>query len=249
MSDINKILIIGANSAIAKEVARVYALKKCESTLLGRSKEKLEDLQKDLTARGASVVQFYVSDLADRAEVEKLSAQVFSEENEYDLVLVAYGVLGNHREDIKDTTKLAAVIETNFVSAVIWCEGAANHLEALGKGTLAVIGSVAGDRGRKSNYIYSSAKAGLEVYLQGLRHRFSAGNVNILTIKPGFIDTPMTKEFDKSGPLWATPQRVAGDIVNAISKKKQVLYTPWFWRYIMLTIRNLPQSIFNRMNF
>jgi decaprenylphospho-beta-D-erythro-pentofuranosid-2-ulose 2-reductase len=114
-------------------------------------------------------------------------------------------------------------------------------------GTIAVISSVAGDRGRKSNYVYGSAKGGLTIFLQGLRNALSGSGVHVLTIKPGFVDTPMTNDFTK-GLLWAKPEKVAKDIKRAIDKKKNIIYTPWFWRWIMLIIRLIPESVFKKMN-
>jgi short-subunit dehydrogenase len=115
-----------------------------------------------------------------------------------------------------------------------------------GHGAIAVIGSVAGDRGRASNYVYGTAKAGLAAFTQGLRQRLSKSNVQVLLIKPGFVDTPMTQEF-KKGFLWASPDQVAKDICRAVEKRKNVLYTPWFWALIMLIIQHIPESIFKRL--
>ena len=119
-------------------------------------------------------------------------------------------------------------------------------MEAQKEGSICVIGSVAGDRGRSSNYIYGSAKAGLAAFTQGLRQRLSKFNIDILLVKPGFVDTPMTQEF-KKGFLWASPERVARDICSAIDKRKSTLYTPWFWGWIMLVIKHIPESIFKKL--
>ena len=132
-----------------------------------------------------------------------------------------------------------------LVSACAWLTTVATYLEAQGGGAIAAIASVAGDRGRQSNYLYGAAKGGLALFLEGLAHRFAKGPVRVLTVKPGFIDTPMTDGLAKGGPLWASPERVAADIDRAVVNKNTVLYTPWFWRLIMMVIRHLPRPIFN----
>ena len=136
-------------------------------------------------------------------------------------------------------------MQTNALSTISLLTIIANRFEANKDGTIAVISSVAGDRGRASNYVYGSAKACLNVYLQGLRHRLSGSGVNVLTVKPGFVDTPMTETFEK-GPLWASPEQVAWDIRRAIARRRTVIYTPWFWRWIMLIIRLVPTPVFHR---
>ena len=137
--------------------------------------------------------------------------------------------------------------QINLVSVVSLLTLLANYFEKQGKGCIAVISSVAGDRGRQSNYIYGAAKGGLTIFLQGLRNRLSKAGVCVLTIKPGFVITPMTENF-KKGFLWAQPQQVAKAIVSAIRRRKNVIYVPWFWRWIMLVIRNIPENVFKRMS-
>jgi short-subunit dehydrogenase len=132
------------------------------------------------------------------------------------------------------------------LSALSFLTLLANYFEKRGTGTLAAISSVAGDRGRQSNYIYGTTKAALSTFLQGLRNRLSSKNVHVLTIKPGFVDTPMTAHL-KRGLLFATPEKVAQDIIRAIAGKKSVLYTPWFWRWIMLAIKMIPETIFRKL--
>ena len=146
----------------------------------------------------------------------------------------------------KSAADTIASCNTNALSVISLLTLLANHFEEKKSGTIAVITSVAGDRGRQSNYIYGASKAMVSVFLQGLRNRLFHSQVNVLDIKPGFVDTPMTAHIKKGGPLWAKPEAVAKDIVNAIEKKKDLLYTPFFWRYIMLIIRNIPECIFKK---
>ncbi len=248
MKNITNILIIGASSAIAYEVARICALNNCSITLLARNVDKLKAMEADLIARGAGSVHLHTGDLSDNANIENLFSIATKTTPAFDVIFIAYGILGNQLDSQNSREKLETVLNTNFISTAIWCEQAASYLEKNKKGCLAVIGSVAGDRGRKSNYIYGAAKGALDIYLAGMRHRFANSDINILTIKPGFVDTPMTDSFNKTGPLWASPTKVAGDIIIAIEENKSVLYTPWFWRYIMLIIKYLPNAIFKRSN-
>ena len=146
---------------------------------------------------------------------------------------------------VRDFGAVRAAFAVNALSAMAVAEAAATCLAQQGHGTLAVISSVAGDRGRASNYVYGAAKGALTRYLQGLRNRLAAAGVHVLTIKPGFVDTPMTAHLPK-GALWATPERVADDIVRAIERRREVLYTPWFWRWVMAVLCAIPEGLFKR---
>lgn len=243
-----RILTLGATSAIAERWARLRAVQGDRLLLVARDTDKLAQIADDLRARGAAEVLVADSDLADAdGAAERFDAFV-ERLGGVDIVLLAYGVLGDQADMQANTDHLRAMLDTNFSSAVIWCELAAGHLEQAGSGNLAVISSVAGDRGRRSNYAYGATKAGLSVYLEGLAHRFAGTPVSVLCVKPGFVDTPMTAHVTKGGPLWASPEMVAADIDRAIARRRSVIYTPWFWRLIMLIIRLLPRPIFNRLN-
>jgi hypothetical protein len=164
-----------------------------------------------------------------------------------DILLIAYGTLPDQAECIANIELTQAEINLNYLSVVSILTGISQLMLKQGSGTIAVISSVAGDRGRKSNYIYGSAKGGLTIFLQGLRNALSEKGVHVLTIKPGFVDTPMTADF-KKGLLWVKPEKVANDIVKAVNAKKDVMYSPWFWRWIMLIIKMIPERIFKKMN-
>jgi len=155
-------------------------------------------------------------------------------------------VLGRQEEAEHDPAELQRIIDVNFTSAAIWLQTAAGHLGRDTPRHLIAIGSVAGDRGRQSNYVYGSAKAGLDVFTDGLAHRLNGTNLHVLTVKPGFVDTPMTAHIDQSGPLWAKPERIAADIERAVRRRRRVLYTPWFWSPIMAAVRATPRFIFYR---
>ena len=164
-----------------------------------------------------------------------------------DVALLAYGSLSDQAACEKDATKTVESIHVNFVSAVSWLTLLSNRFERQGRGTIAAISSVAGDRGRQSNYIYGAGKGGLTIFLQGLRNRLCRSGVHVLTIKPGFVDTPMTSHMKKTF-LFASPEKVGRQIYQAIERKKNVLYTPGFWRWIMWVVCHVPEKIFKRLS-
>ncbi|RMG41895.1 MAG: SDR family oxidoreductase [Candidatus Dadabacteria bacterium] len=242
-----KVAVFGACSAIAIEVARLYAADGHELYLVARNEERLETVAADLRARGASKVEIFSIDFLNTDAHHGLVEDIISKAESLDLALVAYGLLGDQLQAQRSFKKARKIIDTNFTSVVSLLTLLSNLMEKNASGTIAVISSVAGDRGRKSNYIYGSAKGGLNIFLQGLRNRLSTSGVHVLTVKPGFVDTPMTADF-KKGLLWSKPEVVAAGIVKAVRKKKDIVYLPWFWRYIMLIIRHIPEKLFKRMS-
>jgi decaprenylphospho-beta-D-erythro-pentofuranosid-2-ulose 2-reductase len=160
-------------------------------------------------------------------------------------VLIAHGTLPDQRACEASASRTVAELQVNFTATIALLILVAQRMQAQGSGTIAVITSVAGDRGRQSNFVYGAAKGGVSLFLQGLRHRLAGCGVRVVDIRPGFVDTPMTAAFDKGG-LWATPARVAQDIERALDRGTPVLYTPYFWRWIMLVVRSLPTFLFHR---
>lgn len=241
------IMIIGATSAIASAVARLYAGQHQHAFyLLARNTRQLQKLEDDLTVRGATAVQTTMLD----AQADYLPAleKALGQMPEPDIILMAHGVLGDQSACEKDTDALQQLLDINTVSSMKMLTVLGNHLEKQGHGTLVFISSVAGDRGRASNYVYGASKAAVTTFLQGMRIRLLRAGVNVLTVKPGFVDTPMTADFEKSGPLWASPETIAAGISKAITKRRGMVYLPWFWRYIMLIIIHIPGKIFNKLN-
>ena len=238
-------LILGGTSAIAQAVARRWAARGDALVLAGRDAARLEAVAQDLRVRGAASVAVVVGDLADEAAQPRLLAQARAAVGDIDTALLAYGLLPDQPGVQGDPAALGDALNVNFVSAAQWCERLVAQFEARGRGTLAVIGSVAGDRGRQSNYAYGAAKGALAIYLDGLRHRLAASEVRVVTLKPGFVDTPMTAAFPK-GPLWATPDVAAGVIVAAVDAGRPVAYVPGFWRLIMLVVRSLPRAVLHK---
>lgn len=242
-----KILIIGATSAIAEACAKRFATQGHNLYLLARNSSRLESLAQDLRVRGAASVH-YASFEANALDTHlALLTQVKTDLQGLDRVLIAHGTLSDQQACEQSVEITLQELQTNAISVIALLTLLANHFEQQRHGSIAVISSVAGDRGRQSNYIYGTAKGALSIFLQGLRNRLYKSGVQVLTIKPGFVDTPMTASFPK-GPLWATPEKVANDIDRAIQNKKDILYTPGFWRLIMMVIKSIPEAIFKKLS-
>lgn len=241
-----KILIVGATSAIAEATARILAQRGDHLFLVARNEEKLEAIADDLRVRGCPKVETYCMDANDfGAHVQMLDA---AERllNGLDTVLIAHGTLSDQAACQQSVEMTMQEISTNALSVIALLTHIANRFEQQKKGSIAVISSVAGDRGRQSNYVYGSAKAMVTAFTSGLRQRLNKSGVSVITIKPGFVDTPMTASF-KKGLLWAKPDAIALQIDKAISSKCNVIYTPWFWVLIMEIISIIPERVFKRM--
>ncbi len=247
-----RVCILGAGSAMAEHTARLLAARGARLALVARNSTRLRSIAADLSARGAGAVVERCVDFADLNDPDALLDSVSLALGGLDAVLIFYGDLGDQTVAESDTAEAARLLNVNFLSAATLSLAAAARLEAsdFPRPVLLCIGSVAGDRGRASNFIYGAAKGGLAVLYQGLQHRFALKRlaVRAVVIKAGFVDTPMTAAFAKGGPLWARPEAVARTIVAAMEKGGPVIYAPWFWRWIMLIIRLLPQSLMNRLN-
>lgn len=241
-----KVLIIGAASAIAAATARVYASRGAKLYLVARNAQKLKDLAADLKVRGASDVAAATLDVNDTARHLSVLDEAWTFLQTPDVVLLAYGTLPSQPACEASVETALAEFATNASSILALLTPIANRLEAQRQGTIAVISSVAGDRGRASNYLYGSAKAAVSTFLSGLRQRLEKQGVDVLTIKPGFVDTPMTRDFKKSA-LWAKPEDVARGIVRALDRRKTVVYLPRFWSAIMLVIKHIPEFVFKRI--
>ncbi|MEL6568905.1 MAG: SDR family NAD(P)-dependent oxidoreductase [Pseudomonadota bacterium] len=243
------ILILGATSAVAQAFARLKASEGDVNVVLaGRNREALERVAADLTARGAEAAEIVAGDIGASDAVPGLMEAASKPFGPPDEVLLAYGVLGDQTDQQADPVALAQLMEVNLVSAALWSELTLAAFEARGSGKLAILGSVAGDRGRQSNYLYGATKGALERVAEGMAHRAAAHkNITVTLVKPGFIDTPMTDHIEgKGGPLWATPEDVASITAKAMEKGRSRVYAPWFWRYILLIIRALPVPIMHR---
>jgi decaprenylphospho-beta-D-erythro-pentofuranosid-2-ulose 2-reductase len=242
-----RIVILGATSAIAEAAARLWATRGARIVLAGRNEARLNEIAADLKARGAGETFDWPLDFVS-ADASAELAKMVDHLGGLDILLLAYGALGDHAELERSPAAAAKLIATNFTSAAAWSLAASAILEKQRAGTLLVIGSVAGDRGRRSNYIYGATKGGLAHLIEGIAHKLAPLGARAVIIKPGFVDTPMTGAVTNKGALWATPEAVAAVIVRAGEKGGPAIYAPAFWRGIMLVIRGLPAPMFNKVN-
>jgi short-subunit dehydrogenase len=239
------VLVVGATSAIAEAVVREFAARGDALFLAARDTAKLGSIADDLRVRGAAAVHTAPLDVTDAASRAAALAAADAAIGTPDIALVAHGTLPDQRACEGSEADLVEALDVNFVATVAMVSAIANRMQAAGRGTIAVITSVAGDRGRASNYVYGAAKAGVSTFLSGLRHRLHRHGIAVADVRPGFVDTPMTASIAKN-PLFASPSAVARDIVAAIDRGTPVRYTPWFWRPIMLVVRLLPRALFHR---
>lgn len=250
MNSLKRVIIFGATSAIAEQAARQLVAQGSSLYCVGRNSDKLKALIDDLKVRAGENqrINGRAAELTDASQHALLIDAAEQALGGIDGVLIAHGTLPDQQACEADVAKTLQEIDTNALSVISLLTLVANRLEQQQRGVIAVISSVAGDRGRQSNYVYGAAKGMVTLFLQGLRNRLAKANVDVVTIKPGFVDTPMTVEFNKSGPLWAKPDQVAKGIVNAMKKGKGEVYLPWFWWGIMLTIKHIPENVFKRMS-
>jgi len=242
-----KILIIGATSAIAEAAARIFATRGDALFLIARNAEHLRAVVADLNIRGAARADSATLDLTDFAAHDAVIEKAERDLGGIDIALIAHGTLSDQAQCEQSVDVMRREFDINALSTLALLTALANRMEARRSGTLAVISSVAGDRGRQSNYVYGAAKAAVSTFLGGLRQRLAKSGVTVLTIKPGFVDTPMTAAIANKGALWAQPDRVAAGIVQAIDRGRNIVYLPWFWRWIMLVIRHIPEPLFKRL--
>jgi len=242
-----RILVLGATSAIAQAYARKRAPEGASFVLVGRREDRLATVAADLIARGAASAECYTTDLAAIGNIERSFEDLISRFGPADEVVLAYGILGEQANLEQDLAAARTALETNFTSAALWTLALLKDRSETTPLTIIAIVSVAGDRGRASNFVYGSAKAGLDRFLEGLQQKYAGSLVRIVRVKPGLVDTPMTAGMTKGGPLWATPDRIAADIHRAVMRGRRVVYTPWFWWPVMMIIRHLPWFIFKRL--
>ncbi len=247
--NLKKVVVLGATSGIALEVQRQLAHVGCELVLVARSAQRLAALQSDLLARGAKAVSIFAADLADVHSHAAVFDFVRRSAPDYDTVLLAYGVMHAQEESQESVDVLLAELNVNYVSAAALLTLFSADLEQCRTGCIAAITSVAGDRGRRANYVYGSAKGALSLFLQGLRSRLHPAGVKVITIKPGPVQTHMTDHLPNAA-RFAEPKLVARDIVCALERRApDVLYTPKIWRYVMGAIEHIPESLFKRLSF
>lgn len=241
------IVILGATSAIAQETAKCFAQDQAALFLVARNKAKLEAVAADLIVRGASRVEQYPLDLNRIEAHHDMIRTALANLHELDAVLIAHGTLSHQPSCEASVEETLREFTTNCLSVVSLLTLLANYFEQRGTGCLAVISSVAGDRGRQSNYVYGAAKGAVSLFLQGLRNRLAKSGVAVVTIKPGFVDTPMTAQLPKNA-LFARPETVGRQIYHAMTRPRDVVYCPWFWRPIMSLLCHIPEGLFKRLS-
>jgi short-subunit dehydrogenase len=241
------VLILGANAGIGRALAAEFALHRYDLVLAGRDLEELQALSADLSLR------HHVSARPERVDVlnfdaleSALAACISPAGDDLEGAVLCTGYLGDPETSKIDLGEARRILDTNFTGPALALNVLANHFEQRHKGFICALSSVAGDRGRQSNYHYGSAKGGLSTFLQGLRNRLYHSGVHVITVKPGFVDTRMVFGKPKL-PLVATPERVARDIYGAVKKRKDVVYVPWFWQWIMLVVGSIPEGIFKKL--
>jgi short-subunit dehydrogenase len=243
---VRRVLLIGATSAIVEAAGRRFAQDGDALFLLGRSTERLQEVADDYLMRGASAAGTEALDALDYERHAPVIEQAVESLGGLDIALIGHGMLPDQNTCEASFEAAREVFEVNTISVISMMTWLANYFEAQASGTLMVISSVSGDRARRSNYVYGTAKGAVSMFAEGLCARLSDSNVNVVNIKPGFVDTPMTAKYEK-GLLWATPEQVARTIYRAARSGRSVLYTPWFWHPIMLVIRFIPASILRRL--
>jgi short-subunit dehydrogenase len=243
----DKILVFGATSKLAEETVRHIKGVGTKVMLVAQNQSKLDVIYKELKTWNPEVEYFtYILDALDFVNHQTMFDEAINKLGGLDTFFVAHGTLPDNEKIRKDATHTVKEFNINCLSVISLCTICSNYFENQRKGTIAVISSVAGERGRQSNYIYGAAKAGVSAYLQGLRNRMFEFGVTVITIKPGMVKTPMTLGMPDS-PLFAKPEKVGKDIFNAIKNKKDIIFTPSYWKIIMTIIKLIPESIFKKL--
>ena len=242
-----RILVLGATSGIAEACIRLWASRGDSLYLVARNADKLAAVAADARTRGASQVETAVANLDDTAAHPELLSHVINALGGLDIAFLALGVLGSQHEAERNVAAANQIINTNFTAPVSLLTWLANYTSQRHAGTLAVLSSVAGERGRKSNYVYGSSKAGLTAFVDGLRNRIDRDGVRVMTIKPGPVKTAMTEDM-KGSSKFADVDAVAATLVKAVDNGTDIVYVPGIWRVIMAVIRLIPERIFKKLN-
>jgi short-subunit dehydrogenase len=245
--EIRKILVVGATSAIAEATCRIFAKDGDIFYLVGLKEDRLVSIARDLEIRGAKKAYHQVLDMTNINQHQELLQRANMSMDGVDMLFIAYGTLPDQSLCEESNIFADQEFNTNCTSVVSILGVVANKFQEQKSGHIVAITSVAGDRGRKSNYLYGASKGAVSLFLQGLRNRLHNDGVYVLTVKPGFVDTPMTKDFTK-GILWSKPELVSKEIYKAIINKNDILYTPKYWRLIMFIIKIIPESLFKRLS-
>ena len=242
-------VIVGASSGIGAALARRLADDGYRLALVARREDALQAVAESIaTAPDEARPRVFPHHVTDYDAIPALFQRILAEMGRLDVFVYTAGVLHPVAPDEYNFAKDCPMLETNLMGAVAWLGQAADYFRTQGEGHIVGVSSVAGDRGRVKNPAYQASKAGLTNYLESLRNRLSRHGVHVLTVKPGFVDTPMLQAAG-GGAFWViSPEKAAADIVKAIRKRKQVIYTPARWRWVMLTLQHMPSFLFRRMS-
>ncbi len=240
-------MIFGAASAIASEAAKLFAKDQAHLFLADLKAGRLEIVRQDILARHETKIDIYECDANDFGKHTELFDKAVEAMGGLDAVLIAHGTLPDQVKTQASAELTLKEFSTNGMSVISLLTFAANYFEDKKDGVIAVISSVAGDRGRQSNYIYGAAKGAVSIFTQGLRNRLAKSNVAVVTVKPGFVDTPMTAHLDKN-PLYSTPGKIGRIIYDAMKSRKDVVYAPGFWKLVMWAIKMIPEKIFKKLS-
>jgi short-subunit dehydrogenase len=242
---VKTILVLGGNSDIGIAIARKFSEQGFNVQLAARNIVRLEKNANDLSIRNGTSVSVYEFDVLEQTQHEHFIGELNCLP---DIVVSVIGMLGDQNEAEYDSEQAKLIMDTNYTTPAILLNHFAKLFEQRQYGCIIGVSSVAGDRGRKSNYIYGSAKAGFSAFLSGLRNRLSSASVHVMTVKPGFVDTAMTKNMELPQKLVISPEQVAEDVYKGFIKKQDVVYSAWFWRWIMLIIASIPEQIFKKLS-
>lgn len=247
MTEVSNLLIIGATSAIATATARRYASVGARLFLVARNSQQLKEVARDVEVRGAAAVATFALDAGDFDNHQKMIDSAVEFLGQIDTTLICHGLLPDQQACEEDWNKAADAIMVNGTSTLSMLTGLTKVMIEQERGCLAVVTSVAGDRGRVPNFVYGAAKSLVSTYLQGLRGKLHSKGVHVLEIRPGFVDTPMTAHIEEKGLLFSSPDKVADIIVSAVRKKKHIVYAPGYWRLILFIVKAIPEAVFKRL--
>jgi decaprenylphospho-beta-D-erythro-pentofuranosid-2-ulose 2-reductase len=241
-------LVLGGGSEIAHATMRRLVAAGCHTVLLaGRDPAALDDRVRDLTTAGATTVRSIAFDATDTSSHQSTIEQCFADHHDIDLVVVAFGVLGHGAGVDTEPESAAEAVTANYVGAVSSCLAAARCLRAQGHGTIVVLSSVAGERARKSNFVYGSSKAGLDAFAQGLGDALVGTGVRVVVVRPGFVHSKMTQGLDPA-PFATTPEVVADAIIDALASGKEIVWVPSVLRWVAMVFRHLPRPLWRRVS-
>ena len=247
LGSVQSILILGGGSDIALATAHAMVARRCRTVVLaGRDPEAFSGAAKELTKAGASTVERVSFDALDHASHAEFVRATFDRERDIDLALVAFGVLGDQEQAEHDGAEAIRILDSNFIGAVSVLVPLVEAMKRQGHGTIVVLSSVAGERARRSNFVYGASKAGLDAYCQGLGDSLVGTGVRLMIVRPGFVHSKMTEGL-AAAPLATDPQHVADTIITGLGRGSEIVWAPGPLRFVMSALRHMPRVVFRRL--